>query len=61
MKMDSVEIYIDNNLTKSFNSTPYIWRWYRPLRLLSKTEIKVMAYDNVGNVAKETLDIFKVF
>lgn len=59
--MDHVEIYIDNNLTKSFNSTPYIWRWYARVLFPTKIEIKILGYDNVGNVATTSIDIFKIF
>ena len=59
--MNRVEIYIDNNLSKTFESSPYIWRWYAITFFVTKIEIKVIAYDNAGNSATDIIEIFKIY
>jgi hypothetical protein len=57
--MDHVEIYIDDDLQESINSTPYTWRWDQ--RIFGMHTITVKAFDQADNMASEELTVFKLF
>jgi len=53
-----VDFYIDNTLRYSDNTPPYSWIWNEPK--IGSHEIKVIAYDMVGNEARKSMDVFIV-
>jgi len=54
-----VEFYIDNKLRETLNSPPFEWIWSD--RLFGKYNIKTMAYDETGSIAKYELNVWKFF
>ena len=58
--IEKVELYIDDVLTQTFDSTPYAFD-YRNERIFQLAHtIKLIAYDNQGKTASASLDIFAI-
>jgi hypothetical protein len=54
-----VEFYIDGTLKFTDTSEPYSWLWEERAFLMH--EIKVVAYDTIGQKAEEKISVFKLF
>ena len=54
-----VEFYIDDVFQENISNEPYAWLWSESS--FSSHEIKVIAYDNVGNCASRGLTVWKFF
>jgi len=60
--IEKVEFYIDNKLKSIDNSSPYAYKWSRDrLRFIHLHVIKVVAYDNAGNIASDKIIVRKLF
>jgi len=59
--MERVEFYIEGNLKKTDTSAPYVWLWGHIMFGLNVYGIKVVAYDNAGNHADDTILVWKFF
>jgi len=64
--INHVEFYIDNVLTANISNEPFQFTWQKTngLKLLSLNplhKIKVIAYDNAGNSAKDEITVWKLF
>ena len=59
--IDRVEIYIDNDLKYEAAIGPYSWTWSERKPLHFRHMIKVIAYDNAGNIARSELRVWKFF
>ena len=57
--MDKVEFYIDDILQETIKSYQYIWTWDR--NTFFKHTIKIVAYDNAGNINSTELKVKKFF
>jgi len=59
--MGRVEFYIKGSLKKTDTSAPYVWLWKDISFGLKLYDIKVIAYDNAGNHADDTIRVWKFF
>jgi len=60
--IEKVEFYIDNKLKSIDNSSPYSYTWIRDrLRFIHLHVIKVITYDNAGNMASDKILVRKFF
>ena len=60
--IEKVEFYIDNKLKSIDNSSPYSYTWTRDrLRFIHLHVIKVITYDNAGNMASDKILVRKFF
>ena len=59
--MERVEFYIKGSLKKTDTSAPYVWLWRDITFGLNAYDIKVIAYDNAGNHADDTILVWKFF
>ncbi len=59
--MGRIEFYIKDSLKKTDTSAPYVWLWKDITFGLKAYDIKVIAYDNVGNHANDTIRVWKIF
>jgi hypothetical protein len=57
--IQSLELYIDNQLIKTFTSSPYEWTWDNST--FGTHSIKVIAYDDSGCAVTSEIDILKIF
>ncbi len=57
--MGRVEFYIKDVLKKTVTSAPYIWLWGGITFGLKLCDIKVIAYDNAGNHAYDTIMVWR--
>lgn len=57
--MDRVEFYLKDSLKETDASAPYVWPWRGLVFRLERFEIKVIAYDNAGNRATDTITGWK--
>jgi hypothetical protein len=53
--IDKVEFYIDNLLKETIDEAPYEWLWNE--FAVRYHEIKVVAYDNVGNNVEDKINV----
>ncbi len=56
--MNKVEFYVDDVLKNTDNYPPYQWLWNE--FAFGNHELKVIAYDNGGNTAKDKIEV-KIF
>ena len=56
--IDRVEFYIDGVLKNTDMDLPYEWLWDETI--FGNHEVKVIAYDNKGNNAKDKMEV-KIF
>ncbi len=59
--MGRIEFYIKDSLKKTDTSAPYVWLWKDITFGLKAYDIKVIAYDNVGNHVNDTILVWKIF
>ena len=57
--IDRVEFYIDNDLKSITNSSPYIYTWTIKTLFRHRHAIKVVAFDNAGNIASGEIKVRK--
>jgi parallel beta-helix repeat protein len=57
--VNRVEFYIDDTLQATVNATPYTWLWDLKTPLKFRHHIKAIAYDDAGNSAETTMDVWK--
>ncbi len=57
--MSHVDFYIDGIFKSNINTSPYSWNWSE--RVFLKHEIKLAAYDNVGNNVTQEMKVWKFF
>lgn len=57
--LNHTELYIDNELKATFNTSPKSWLWDETVFL--KHKIKIVAYDNAGNSAINEIKVWKFF
>ena len=53
--LSKVDLYIDDELKKTFSEKPYEWLWDETI--FGKHIIQVVAYDNVGNLATDVIEV----
>ena len=54
--IDRVEFYVDDELKCVDEETPYEWLWDE--KAIGRHEIKVVAYDNEGNTASDSQEVW---
>ena len=59
--IEKVEFYIDDQLKETDVSEPYCWMWDEQIPFRFQHTIKVVAYDNVENIASEELTVLEFF
>ena len=57
--IQKVELFIDDQLKKTFNGKPYIYIWNE--RAFFQHNIKIKAYDDFENYYEEEINVWKFF
>ena len=58
-EVDHVEFYIDNTLKATVLAAPYERLWDEKTPLQFRHQIKIIAYDGVGNTAEQLIRVWK--
>ena len=56
-----VEFYIDNELVATDTDFPFSWTWDEKTAFKSEYDIKVIAYDDMGNTASDETMVRRVW
>ena len=54
-----VNFYVDGSLEETVGSSPYRWSWDESG--FGRYSVKVVAFDNAGNSAEDSIDVWKFF
>jgi parallel beta-helix repeat protein len=57
--IDHVEFYIDDTLKATVTAAPYEWLWDEKTPFQFRHQIKIVAYDGVGNAAEKLIRVWK--
>lgn len=58
--IEKVEFYIGDELRHEETLNPYTWTWNETSKIIKKETIKVIAYDNAGNINTSEITVLKL-